>query len=181
MSPLKVILTWFLYLITFSAIYAAYSSLVSGEWLLEFSRNFYGNLEYGPVFGRIYNTLRTTTCLALNGAVILAFHRSENFAKKYNLDQAGIKKIKEISISTPRAVLALWTSCYFLFFAISESLSAFMPYSWKIWLVSSFNGEEIVELGCEHDGELELIVVTLVLSSILIYVVSFVWSRWRNR
>lgn len=168
-------LIWLFYLITFSVIYLVYSMAISGSWLLGFLQEFQADLEYGPIFGALYNSLRTATCLALNGFVIHAIHKRKNRARELT-DSA-----QNVNFLTPNVALIFWLIYYLTFYAMLESLIAFTPYEWKIWLVSSSTGEHIAELGCEYDAVFELIFVALTFNCAFIYITSIMWNEWKRR
>ncbi|WP_160287247.1 hypothetical protein [Pseudomonas knackmussii] len=174
MSSFKMVLMWLIYIVTFSIIYATYSMVISGDWLLGVLRLLQADLEYGPVFGFIYDTLRTATCLILNGLLIHSVYKLKNNAGAPNCGAANSSSLK------PKTALILWLAYYLTFAAMLESLIAFTPYEWKIWLVSTSTGEHIAELGCEYDAEFELMIVALAFNCAFIYITSTIWNGWRR-
>ncbi|WP_371367163.1 hypothetical protein ACA097_26510 [Pseudomonas sp. QL9] len=175
MSPFKMILMWLIYILTFSVIYTLYSMAISGEWLLGVLRLFQADLEYSPVFGFIYNTLRTIACLVLNGIVINAVYKREKYTAEFS--SGAVNR----SFLNPWTALILWLAYYLVFFAMLELLIAFTPYDWKVWLVSTSTGEHIAELGCEHDAVIELTLLALASNCVFIYITSTLWNGWRQK
>lgn len=174
MSSFKMVLMWLIYIVTFSVIYATYSMVISGDWLLGVLRLLQTDLEYGPAFGFIYSTLRTTTSLALNGLVIHIIYKRKKHSEQLGCGAANSSSLK------PKSALILWLAYYLVFSAMLESLIAFTPYEWKIWLVSTSTGEHIAELGCEYDAEFELMIVALAFNCAFIYMTSTLWNGWRR-
>lgn len=172
MKPLKSVLAWNFYFITYFATLASLYEWIPEGPLLDIASPYGRSFDDEASWSSFHMNCLLALSLLLNGVLMYAINTIFRGASSQDASTASRQDLKKSKFPTIEIFkdLLIWHFYAISFIAIFAALDIYTPEQWVVWFIRNTYDPSVTGFGCEGGGYEVLAVVALILNGALIYV-----------